>query len=109
MSIDTGTGGDGVPTTRIHESAGGVDHSPPHGFALVKVAYGRPPAEAQTLVARFDCVDDVVIPAGTPDVGYVLYDAAGNTYTRDEFGRAAPAEPTVPTGPASRWDEPRSS
>lgn len=60
---------------------------PGRGYALVKVTYERPPDEAQTLVRRYDRIEDVDVPDGTAKLGYVVYDAHGNTYTREELER----------------------
>ena len=60
---------------------------PRRGYALVKVTYERPPDEAQTLVRRYDRIEDVDVPDGTAKLGFVVYDAHGNTYTREELER----------------------
>lgn len=60
---------------------------PRRGYTLVKVTYERPPDEAQTLVRRYDRIEDVDVPDGTAKLGFVVYDAHGNTYTREELER----------------------
>lgn len=57
---------------------------PMTGYALVRVEYQEPPGEALTEVAHYGRLGAVELPDRAPMTAYVVYDADGNAYRRED-------------------------
>jgi len=54
-------------------------------YSLVEVSTGEPVASAGHVIAEFNDAGEVAIPPDTDFETYVVYDRAGNTYTRESW------------------------
>lgn len=57
---------------------------PMTGYALVRIEYQEPPGEALTKVAHYGRLGAVELPEPAPMTAYVVYDADGNAYRRED-------------------------
>lgn len=57
---------------------------PMTGYALVRVEYEKPPGEALTKVEHYGRLSSIDMPDDGPMTTYVVYDAEGNAYDRDD-------------------------